>query len=477
MQNDVVSIFWFRQDLRVSDNPGLTRAVAQGRVLPIYIFDDTHPRDNIMGAALQWWTHHALASLDKALDGKLNFYKGDPQKIIPELAKRFNASGVYWNRCYEPWRTSRDTLIKDQLKRSGVHVDSFNGALLWEPWEVRKSDGTPYKVFTPFYRKGCMSATAPRKPLAAPKKIDTVKDAQSLSLNALGFLPAIRWDKQLAPHWDISEAGAHTQLATFLKDGLPGYKEGRNFPALPHISRLSPYLQCGAISPHQVWHAARMQGDGDDVEHFCSELGWREFSYSLLHYFPALPHENWQKKFDAFPWREDAEALARWQKGMTGYPIVDAGMRELWQTGYMHNRVRMIVASFLVKNLLIDWRHGARWFWDCLVDADLANNSASWQWVAGSGADAAPYFRIFNPVAQGEKFDKDGSYTRKYVPEIAGLPDKYIFAPWKAPDEVLRAAGVTLGKTYPKPIVDAGLSRRRALEAFAATRNFISSDE
>lgn len=471
MKKYVTSIFWFRQDLRLSDNPGLTQAVASGRVLPIYIFDDVHPGENIMGGAAKWWAHHSLSSLNKSLDGNLNFYKGDPEKIIDDLVNRHDIKAVFWNRCYEPWRMERDARIKENLKKKGINAESFNGSLLWEPWEVLKDDGTPYKVFTPFYRKGCMAAQPPRQPLKSPAKLATVKDDKSIPLDNLEFMPRIRWDKQLEPHWDVSEFGAQKQLAEFLKNGLTGYKEGRNFPDKGHVSHLSPYLHSGEISPNQVWHAARMRGDSPDIDHFCSELGWREFSYSLLYHFPALPHKNWQKKFDSFPWQDNSEALRRWQKGMTGYPIVDAGMRELWQTGYMHNRVRMIVASFLIKNLLIDWRHGAHWFWDCLVDADLANNSASWQWVAGSGADAAPYFRIFNPIGQGEKFDGDGAYTRKYVPELATIPDRYLFEPWEAPEDVLRQAGVVLGKTYPKPIVDAGLSRARALDAFAKLKS------
>ena len=423
-----------------------------------------------MGGAQRWWLHHALGALNESLGGHLNLYQGLADQIIADLVKRHDIRNVFWNRCYEPWRTARDARIKSWLKERDIHVESFNASLLWEPWEVRKNDGTPYKVFTPFYRKGCLAAPPPRKPQPAPQAIEAVKDVQSQPLAALNLLPKISWDKQLAPHWDISEAGAHKQLALFMEDGLNGYKEGRNVLALSHTSRLSPYLHFGEISPHQVWHKANMQGDTMDVDHFRTELGWREFSYSLLHDYPDLPYANWQTKFDAFPWRADAEGLKRWQRGMTGYPIVDAGMRELWQTGYMHNRVRMIVASFLVKNLLIDWRHGARWFWDCLVDADLANNSASWQWVAGSGADAAPYFRIFNPVTQGEKFDGNGAYTRHYVPEIADLPDKYIHAPWKAPAEILAKARITLGKTYPRPLVDVSDSRTRALEAFAMTR-------
>lgn len=467
MSKKDVSIFWFRQDLRLSDNPGLLHATSIGQVLPIYIYDDKNAGEDTMGAAAKWWAHHSLTSLNDSLDGKLNFYKGDPVKIIDDLIKRTGTKAVFWNRCYEPWQTTRDTQIKTQLKDNDIEVKTFNGSLLWEPWDVSKNDGTPYKVFTPFYRKGCLSAQPPRAPLKAPDNISMVKDDLAIALEELGFIPKIRWDKQLEPHWNISETGAQNALTDFLSDGIDGYKDGRNFPAQHHVSRLSPYLHSGEISPHQVWHAARTRGDNKDIDHFCSELGWREFSYSLLHYFPELPRKNWQKKFDAFPWHDDFDKLKLWQKGMTGYPIVDAGMRELWQTGYMHNRVRMVVASFLVKNLLIDWRHGARWFWDCLVDADLANNSASWQWVAGSGADAAPYFRIFNPIGQGEKFDADGSYTRKYVPELAKLSDRYLFQPWEAPDDVLEAAGVVLGKTYPKPLADAGASRIKALAAYA----------
>lgn len=471
MSDNKLSLFWFRQDLRLSDNPGLAHAVSVGKILLIYIYDDTHTGEHGMGGAAKWWAHHSLLSLNKSLGGKLNFYKGDPEEIIDDLIKRYHVDAVYWNRCYEPWRTKRDTRIKEGVKKKGIDVESFNGSLLWEPWEVLRTDGTPYKVFTPFYRKGCLSAQPPRLPLKKPSKIESIKDDHSLGLNDLEFLPKIPWDKQLEPHWEIGESGAQNRLAGFLETGLAGYKEGRNLPSAHHVSRLSPYLHSGEISPNQVWYAAKNHGDSEDVDHFCSELGWREFSYSLLYYCPTLPHENWQRKFDVFPWQENPEALKAWQKGMTGYPFVDAGMRELWQTGYMHNRVRMVVASFLIKNLLIDWRHGASWFWDYLVDADLANNSASWQWVAGSGADAAPYFRIFNPVGQGEKFDGDGTYTRKYVPELKNLPDKYLFQPWEASQEVLRQAGVILGKTYPQPVIGTAFSRQRALDAFAELKN------
>jgi deoxyribodipyrimidine photo-lyase len=460
-------IHWFRQDLRLGDNPALTHAAAKGQVLPIYILDDETAGAHAMGGASRWWLHHSLDSLNRSLGGTLNCYRGKADEILPELVKRHHAQAVYWNRCYEPWRMQRDARIKERLQQEGIIAESFNGSLLWEPWEIRKDDGTPYRVFTPFYRKGCLNAPAPRPPLPAPHQMHPVKDEAALALAALELLPRIRWDRQLEPHWTIGEAAAEARLQAFFHEGLSQYKEGRNFPAKPYVSRLSPYLHFGEISPHRLWHAVRARGDDKHIDHFLSELGWREFSHHLLYQFPELPQKNLQAKFDRFPWREDAEALARWQRGQTGYPIVDAGMRELWQTGYMHNRVRMIVGSFLVKNLRLDWRHGERWFWDCLVDADLANNSASWQWVAGSGADAAPYFRIFNPVTQGQKFDMAGDYTRRFVPELARLPDRYLFCPEEAPEHVLQDAGVVLGKTYPAPVVDLATSRAEALHAFA----------
>ena len=460
-------IHWFRQDLRLGDNPALTHAAANGQVLPIYILDDENAGAHAMGGASRWWLHHSLASLNQSLGGSLNCYRGKAEVILPELVKRHHAQAIYWNRCYEPWRMQRDALIKERLHQEGIIAESFNGSLLWEPWEIRKDDGTPYRVFTPFYRKGCLSAPPPRQPLPVPASLQRVRDERALALDALELLPRIRWDRQLAPHWTIGEAAAEERLQAFFHEGLAQYKEGRNLPAKPYVSRLSPYLHFGEISPHRLWHAVRDRGDDKHIDHFLSELGWREFSHHLLYQFPELPQKNLQAKFDRFPWREDAELLARWQRGQTGYPIVDAGMRELWQTGYMHNRVRMIVGSFLVKNLRLDWRHGERWFWDCLVDADLANNSASWQWVAGSGADAAPYFRIFNPVTQGQKFDMAGDYTRRFVPELARLPERYLFCPEEAPELVLKDAGVVLGKTYPAPVVDLATSRAEALNAFA----------
>lgn len=470
------SIYWLRQDLRLSDNPALLKAAADGAVVAVYILDDENAGDYVMGGASRWWLHHSLKSLSDSIP--LNFYRGNAEKILPEIAKEHEAKAVYWNRCYEPWRIVRDKRIKEALNNNGITAESFNGSLLWEPWQILKDDGTPYRVFTPFYRNGCLGSAEPRMPFPAPDKIDTKQCKLAIPLDALGLLPAIRWDKQLAPHWRIGEQAAHNALTDFIDNGLAHYKQGRDFPARPYVSRLSPHLHFGEISPNQAWYAAlgRQQRPAphesdkispDIAEPFCRELGWREFSYHMLYHFPELPHKNWQRKFDGLQWRIDDSALKSWQRGRTGYPIIDAGMRELWQTGYMHNRVRMIAASFLVKNLLIDWRRGAEWFWDCLVDADLASNSASWQWVAGCGADAAPYFRIFNPVTQGKKFDPDGEYTRHFVPELKQLPDKYLFCPWQAPDNVLSKAGITLGKEYPLPVIDLPSSRSRALAAFA----------
>ncbi|MDA4846235.1 cryptochrome/photolyase family protein [Hoeflea poritis] len=465
-----IAIVWFRQDLRLNDNPALIRAAETGRILPVYILDDETAGPHRMGGASRWWLHHSLASLDKALGGGLQFFRGPADEVIDRLVERHAVSGVYWNRCYEPWRIQRDSAIKKVLTEKGVPVHSENGSLLWEPWQVLKGDGTPYRVFTPFFRKGCLQAAPPRRPLGAPPAFETVADAHSLTLEGLDLLPQIRWDRKLSPHWAAGEEGARERLRRFLDEGLDGYKEGRDFPARSNVSRLSPYLHFGEISPNQVWHSASAGPDNPDRDHFRSELGWREFSYSLLYHFPDLPDTNLQPSFSAFPWIEDIDALKAWQRGVTGIPIVDAGMRELWETGYMHNRVRMIVGSFLVKNLLQHWHSGERWFYDCLVDADLANNSAGWQWIAGCGADAAPYFRIFNPVTQGQKFDPGGAYTRRFVPELAALPDKFLFSPWEAPQPVLHEAGIRLGKDYPAPIVDLKTSRERALTAFQSMK-------
>ena len=469
------AIHWFRQDLRLSDNPALDSAAQYETLIPIYILDEVNSGEFKMGAASKWWLHQSLTKLNESLDGKLLVYQGNPHEILNKLIEEQEVSYVTWNRCYEPWRIDRDKEIKRNFEDKNVAVESFSASLLWEPWTISKDDGTPYRVFTPFYKKGCLNSEEPRLPAG---KVDLSnlysKDLSSDSITDLNLLPTIKWYKSFEEEWNPGEIGAEQNLNSFLDSGLLNYKEGRNFPSQEFVSRLSPHLHFGEISPNEVWYRAKtkegISGIEKSLAHFHSELGWREFSYYLLYHFPDLPNKNFQEKFDIFPWQENEEFLALWQKGNTGYPIVDAGMRELWQTGYMHNRLRMIVGSFLVKNLLIDWRFGERWFWDCLVDADLASNSASWQWVAGSGADAAPYFRIFNPITQGLKFDPEGEYTKKYVPELRDLPNKYLFSPWEAPENILADAGIELGKNYPKPMVDLKLSRETALEAFATTK-------
>jgi deoxyribodipyrimidine photo-lyase len=461
-------IIWFNGDLRLSDNPALTAAVATGRpVLPIYVHDDISPGDFDMGAASRWWLHQSLVQLDQSLDRHLHLARGAAASLVVDLAARTAAHGVYWNRGYEPWRIKRDRRIKTELRNLGIVASSFGGSLLFEPQSVTKADGTPYRVFTPFYRKGCLERMPePRRPLPPPENV-TWLGVPGDPLESLQLMPSVNWYEEIAAEWSPGEAGAGRRLTSFILNGITHYKEGRNRPDQAYVSRLSPHLHFGELSPNQAWYAAAESGaPADDIDHFQSELGWREFSHHLLYHNPELPTANLQRKFDRFPWREDADALARWQSGRTGYPIVDAGMRELWQTGYMHNRVRMIVGSFLVKNLLLDWRHGEAWFRDTLLDADLANNSASWQWIAGCGADAAPYFRVFNPVTQSVKFDPDGTYVRRYVPELAQLPTRHLHAPWNAPPEILADAGIRLGDDYPAPVVDLVESRERALAAF-----------
>lgn len=470
--NSTATLHWFRQDLRLRDNPALSFASEHGPVLAVYIQDLSTPAEFRPGGASCWWLHHSLQALNHTLGGKLHCLRGDPLKLLTQLVQQQGMKRVVWNRCYEPWQINRDSKIKRALQDVGVEVHSFNGHLLWEPWQVLKKDATPYKVFTPYYRKGCLQLAAPRMPLSKPDnlQLECCADLDN-GIDALNLLPKINWHSEINKQWSPGEQGAAQNLSEFLPDRLSDYKEQRNIPAVRGTSRLAPHLHFGEISANQLWYAAidAMQGDIDQpgLDCFLSELGWREFSHYLLYYFPTLPTENFQQKFDHFPWQNDQNKLKAWQRGQTGIPIIDAGMRELWQTGYMHNRVRMIVASFLVKNLLIHWREGERWFWDCLLDADLAANSASWQWVAGSGADAAPYFRIFNPLLQGQKFDSQGHYVRQYCPELGKLPDKYIHDPWQAPQAVLEQAGITLGKHYPKPIVDLKTSRDRALAAFA----------
>lgn len=467
-------IVWFRQDFRLSDNPALHAAASEGVILPIYILDDINADEWKMGGANRVWTHHSLHDLNQQLDSKLCVLKGDAVTLINQLAKDVDAKAIYWNRCYEPWRIARDKQIKESLE---IECKSFNGSLLWEPWQIKTQGGTPYKVFTPYYRKGCLNHTAPRNPLEKPDNVD-IYNHQELNIDDLGLLPRKAeggWGAQMTAHWDISETGARQRLNDFLEDGLHDYKEARNNPSKENVSRLSPYLHHGQLSPNQVWYASEFgahhnQTPQKDIDAFHAELGWREFSYHLLYHMPDITHEPLQQNFKHFPWHDDEVSLKKWQQGQTGYPIIDAAMRELWATGYMHGRCRMIVGSFLVKNMLTHWHEGEKWFWDCLVDADLASNSASWQWIAGCGADAAPYFRVFNPLLQSKKFDSNGNYIRQWIPELSKLSDKDIHAPWTLDENTLKQAGIVLDKDYPKPVLDLAATRNRALEAYSTIK-------
>lgn len=467
-------LFWLRQDLRLSDQPALKAAAEKGPVACVYILDDGLAWP--MGGASRWWLHHSLSSLKRDLDQMgvpLILRRGKATTLIPALARELHAQAVYWNRCYEPAAIIRDTEIKATLKESGISAESFNGSMLFEPWEIKNGSGSHFKVFTPF-SKACLAGDMP--PLPLPKLSGLVGASVAVASDHLhdwNLLPVKPdWSKPLHKEWVIGEAGAQERLKIFLDKGLFNYASGRDRPDEDNTSRLSPYLHFGEISPRQAFHAARQiaqthtqAGIIKQVDKFISELLWREFSYHLLFAYPDLPDAPLNKTYLNFPWHEDAQMLQSWQKGQTGIPIVDAGMRQLWQTGWMHNRVRMVVASLLIKNMLQPWQHGEAWFWDTLVDADLANNAASWQWVAGCGADAAPYYRIFNPVLQGLKFDPNGAYVRRFVPELGRLPASMIHAPWEASALDLADAGVVLGKTYPHPVIDLKHSRNRALEA------------
>ena len=467
------AILWFRQDLRLADHPALA-AVAGRPILPVYVLEDGPWAP---GGAARWWLHHSLAALGRDLADRgapLLLLRGDPRRLIPDLAARTGATEIHAGRRTEPAGRRCDAETHAALESAGASLVLHRTALLHQPHQVRTGAGTPYGVYTPFSRNvfALLEGLAP--PLPAPERITAVASApEGLQLDALDLLPRPPqpdWSAGFGEHWQPGEAGAAARLAAFLEHGLAGYADRRNDPgATWGTSGLSPHLHLGEISPRQAWHAARETG-GQGLETFLKELLWREFSHHLLWHRPEMPETPLRTEFAGFPWQPDAAQLRAWQRGRTGYPIVDAGMRQLWQTGWMHNRVRMITASFLVKHLLQPWQAGEAWFWDTLVDADLAANAASWQWVAGCGADAAPYFRIFNPVLQGEKFDPGGRYVRRWCPELAALPDRWIHRPHEAPDIVLRGAGIALGRDYPAPVVDLAAGRGRALAAFAAIK-------
>jgi deoxyribodipyrimidine photo-lyase len=471
-------IVWFRDDLRLSDHPALSEAAArQGPLICLYVFDEkTSLRP--LGSASRWWLAQSLRALDHdigAKGGSLVLRKGAAARIIPEIARATKASAVFWNRIDAQTEAATATKVAAALRGIGVETHESQGDLLANPQRIRGASGSGMRVFTPFWKR-LQNLGDPLKPLPAPKQLASPPQLASDRLEGWQLEPsAPDWAEGFRQSWKPGEAGAFIRLKEFLDEKALGYATQRDRPDAHATSGLSPHLRFGEISPRQVWYAARFAAAKQpkiaiDVDKFLSELGWREFCRHLLFDHPKMHEANLQSSFDAFPWRSDAKALRAWQKGQTGYPIVDAGMRELWHTGTMHNRVRMIVASFLVKHLLIDWRCGEAWFWDTLVDADPGSNPANWQWVAGSGADAAPYFRIFNPILQGEKFDPDGIYVRRWVPEIARLPNDLLHKPWTAQPLDLAGANVTLGRTYPRPLVDHKQARERALAAYAKTR-------
>lgn len=473
------AIVWFRQDLRLADNPALLAAVERGGpVVPVYIWSPQEEGDFAPGAASRWWLHHSLAGLDAALrkrGSRLVLRQGPLLRQLRAVAKETGAAAVFWNERYEPDAFSRDQEIRAALAADGIEGETTNGALLFEPWTIRNKAGNPYQVFTPFW-KACLAVGDPPAPAPAPARLRAPGSwPVSLSLDALGLLPKPDWAGGLRDAWQPGEAGALASLKQFIADGLADYSRERNRPDRRGTSRLSPHLHFGELGPRQVWHGCinrpgESSAGGSRGSQFMAEMGWREFANHLLFHFPETTTEPLRKQFRNFPWQKDRRLLTAWQRGLTGFPFVDAGMRQLWATGWMHNRVRMVVGSFLVKDLLIDWRRGAAWFWDTLVDADLANNTLGWQWIAGCGADAAPYFRVFNPVAQGEKFDPQGEYVGRWVPELAGLPAKWIHKPDEAPASVLAAAGVKLGSTYPRPVVSHEVARSVALEAYRTIR-------
>ena len=461
----------FRRDLRLADNPALHAAcAAHARVLPVYVHAPDEDAPWAPGAASRWWLHHALEALDRQLaehGGRLHIARAPTLRALRALIAATGASAVYWNRRYEPAAIAHDSALKAALREDGVAVHSHPGPLWHEPWTLATDGGQPYRVFTPFWRKLRAQLPAPM-PLPAARAREWLQADGGLPVAALGLRPAIRWDAGMASQWTPGEAGAQELLEIFADDAVNDYAKSRDLPARHGTSRLSPHLHFGEITPVQV-HALlqqRAQQAGGrqrpDLEPYLRELGWREFAHHLLYHFPDTPQANFNPRFDAFPWAQGAPALLeRWQLGRTGIPLVDAGMRELWHTGWMHNRVRMVAASFLTKNLRQHWHHGARWFWDTLVDADLANNTLGWQWVAGCGADAAPYFRVFNPYLQSAKFDPDAAYLKRWLPELATLPAKTLHEAWKNPS-ALAACG------YPAPVVDMAASREAALAAWDA---------
>ncbi len=465
----MTAIMWFRQDLRLADNPALRAAVAEGAVLPVYVLDETAGGAWALGGASRWWLHESLTALAASLQklgAPLVLRRGEWATEIPRLAREAKAESVHAGRLHEPWARAADDAVAGALAGRDVAFRLHRSATLFEPEAVKTKTGTIYGVYTPF--ANAARALGIPEPGGPPRRIPAAKPARSDALESWALRPTKPdWAGGLRKTWEPGEAGARTRLAGFGRQALGAYATGRNLPSETGTSMLSPHLHWGEISVVQAWHAAAhaAAASGKDVAVWHGELLWREFAAYLLWHQPRLPDAPLREAFEKLPWRRDAAGLRAWQQGRTGVPIVDAGMRQLWQIGWMHNRVRMITASWLIKHMLIDWRLGEAWFWDTLVDADLASNATNWQWVAGSGIDAQPFFRVFNPVTQSAKFDAE-AYIRRFVPELAKLPDAHLHAPWEAPPDALRRAAVVLGKTYPRPIVDLVAGRNRALATY-----------
>jgi len=468
-------LFWFRSDLRLKDNPALSYACKHCEELAlVYFYNNEDKTTWKLGGASKWWLHQSIISLQNDLRKKnvdLQLILANPTTELLDLCLNNNITQVFWNRLYEPDFINRDKAIKESLLKNNIKVKSFNASLLYEPWEISKPDGTPYRVFTPFWKmiqKQGLNHNLTASIRSYPNNLNLTENTNfEKTLNKCKLLPKVNWDKQFYQHWQPGELGAQKQINKFYKNSITDYKSGRDFPDQENTSKISPYLHFGEISSRQILVASSKKTTKKYAEPFIRQLAWREFAHHLLYHFPKTSTEPLNHKYTRFSWAKNYNKdLVAWQMGNTGIPIIDAGMRELWITGWMHNRVRMIVGSILTKNLLIPWQVGSQWFWDTLVDADLANNTMGWQWIAGCGADAAPYYRIFNPVLQSKKFDNDASYIRKWVPELASLPNKLIHAPWESSEEELGQYNVVLGKDYPAPIVNLKTSRERALDAY-----------
>ena len=472
-----IAIVWFRRDLRLTDHPALQAALSAGhQVIPVYIHSPDEEKPWQPGGASRWWLHRSLQALSADLQqrgSRLVLRQGCALEQLRQIARETGASEIHWNRLYEPALIARDTQIKSALRGEGLQVESHSGNVMFEPWTVKSGAGTPFRVFTPFWKHCLTRLDEIPRPIPAPASLKPMTEwPPSDALESLALNPTIRWDQGLERLWTPGESAAFERLERFLDQDAGHYREQRDRPDLPATSRLGPALHFGEISARQVLTAGRSAlasapaGDSAGIDSFIRELGWREFAIHVLYAFPHTPESPLDARFKHLAWASDPAILDAWKRGQTGIPLVDAGMRQLWHTGWMHNRVRMVVGSFLTKNLGQHWLEGARWFYDTLVDADLAANTLGWQWTAGCGADAAPYYRIFNPILQSERFDPGRAYIRRWVPEISRLPDAWIHKPYDAPANVLSASGVVLGRDYPRPIVDLSASRDRALAAY-----------